>query len=538
MGEPNGPAPEMREPNLPAPDMVELDLTGRQLGQFRLLRRLGQGAMAEVYLAEQLTLQRLVAVKVLKHRFASDPKAVARFQREARAAAALIHPNIVQIYEVGCSDGIHFIAQEYVQGENLRQWLARHGAPDVPTALSILKQTASALAKAAELGVIHRDIKPENILISRTGEVKVTDFGLARILTQPEVVSLTQAGMTLGTPLYMSPEQLEGKPVDSRSDIYSLGVTCYQMLSGQAPFTGETILSLAFQHLHKEPTPLESLCPHLPVGLCRVVHKMLAKSPQQRYCSPQELLSDLAKLEDQIRGRGSQEEELVCTAGPPISVGPGPETLEVLTQRVSMLMRQERGKRAIRWAWRIVWLGGIICAFWGGIWWGFWLGERPSLVADTPPPNVLIPQQESALRQWFYAAELNTEEAWQSVIEYFPEKPYLVFRAKQQLARLYLREGRYTEAMKIFEEFILLGEPDSEMRAYGLAGQCSIYTLEGQYREAAGLLVQLWPIRQQLKDRQMQQLLAHAVQKLRTELGGQTTQEWRQWLNQRVSPSP
>ncbi|MCS7305159.1 MAG: serine/threonine protein kinase, partial [Thermoguttaceae bacterium] len=326
----------MAESHLPPSDVWEPDLTGCQLGHFRLLRRLGQGAMAEVYLAEQLSLQRLVAVKVLKSRLASDPKAVARFQREARAAAVLIHPNIVQIYEVGCADGRHFIVQEYVQGENLRQWLARNGAPDLPTAISIMKQVASALAKANELGIIHRDIKPENILISRSGEVKVTDFGLARILSQPETVSLTQTGMTLGTPLYMSPEQLEGKPLDSRSDIYSLGVTCYQMLSGQAPFTGQTVLSLAFQHLHKEPIPLEKLCPHLPPGICRIVHKMLAKSPQQRYSSPQELLADLEKLEKQLAGQEVAEDALGSQAA---ANEAGAEPLEVLSQRVSLLMR-------------------------------------------------------------------------------------------------------------------------------------------------------------------------------------------------------
>ncbi len=522
----------MAEPRGLPPEMGELDLTGRQLGHFRLLRRLGQGAMAEVYLAEQLTLHRLVAIKVLRSRFATDAKAVARFQREAQAAAALVHPNIVQIYEVGCAEGIHFIVQEYVQGENLRQWLARHGAPDVPTALSIMKQVASALAKAAELGVIHRDIKPENILISRTGEVKVADFGLARILSHAEAVELTQPGITVGTPLYMSPEQLEGKPLDSRSDIYSLGVTCYQMLSGQAPFTAQTVLSLAFQHLHKEPTRLETLCPHLPVGLCRVVHKMLAKSPQQRYSSAKELLGELETLERQLRADSQAGQELT-THQPP---GEAPsEPLEALTQRVSQFMRQGSNRKKLRWVWRIIWMGGVISAFTGGIWGGLRLGEQPSLVKDTPTPSLLIPQQESALRQWFYAAVLNTEEAWQSVIEYFPEKPYLVFRAKQQLARLYLREGRFPEAMKIFEEFTLLGEPDSPMRAYGLAGQCTIYTLQGQYREAAALLVQLWPIRHHLQDRQMHQLLGHVVEKLRSELGGPISQDWQNWLRQRFS---
>jgi len=521
----------MSEPTLPPADMSEPDLTGRELGNFRLLRRLGRGAMAEVYLAEQASLQRLVAVKVLQGRFSQDPRAVARFQQEARAAAALVHPNIVQIYEVGCVEGIHFIAQEYVQGENLRQWLARHGSPDALTALSIMKQVASALAKAAEHGVVHRDIKPENILMSRAGEVKVADFGLARILSQPEGVHLTQTGMTLGTPLYMSPEQLEGKPLDSRSDIYSLGVTCYQMLSGQTPFAGETVLSLAFQHLHQEPKPLETLCPHLPSAMCRVIHKMLAKSPQQRYSSPGELLAELEKLQAHLVGQAPWDEEKALPESPC-------ESLEDLSQRLSTVMRQASGEGTVRRVGQMMWGVGFLAALAGGIWAGWQARHQPSLLADTPPPGLLVPQQESVLRQWFYAAQLNTEEAWQSVVEYFPEKPYLVFRAKQQLARIYLREGRYPEAMKIFEEFILLGEPESEMRAYGLAGQCAIHTLQGQYREAAAVLVQLWPIRHQLKDGQMRQLLQHVIQKIRSELGPQTSLEWQQWLQEKFSAQP
>ena len=213
--------------------------------------------MAEVYLAEQERLKRRVAVKILRPELAGDRVYLQRFQLEAQAAASLVHANIVQIYEVGCVDQLHYIAQEYVQGQNLRDYVARHGPPDLPHALSIMRQVAAALAKAAEQGVVHRDIKPENIMLTASGEVKVADFGLARLTREGAANDLTQIGITLGTPLYMSPEQVEGKPLDPRSDIYSLGVTCYHMLAGVPPFAGETALGVAVQHLKTRPQPLE-----------------------------------------------------------------------------------------------------------------------------------------------------------------------------------------------------------------------------------------------------------------------------------------
>ena len=241
------------------PSSAEADLSGRQLGDFHLLRRLGRGAMADVYLAEQERLKRRVAVKILKPELAGDRTYLQRFELEAQAAASLVHANIVQIYEVGCVEQLHYIAQEYVQGQNLREYIARHGPPDLPHALSIMRQVAAALAKAAEQGVVHRDIKPENIMLTAGGEVKVADFGLARLTREGAANDLTQVGITLGTPLYMSPEQVEGKPLDPRSDIYSFGVTCYHMLAGAPPFRGETALGVAVQHLKKQPQPLESL---------------------------------------------------------------------------------------------------------------------------------------------------------------------------------------------------------------------------------------------------------------------------------------
>jgi eukaryotic-like serine/threonine-protein kinase len=269
------------EPAQPDKSDFEHGLSGRQLGDFRLIRRLGRGAMAEIYLAEQLSLKRRVAVKILKPDLANDPTYLQRFEIEAQAAASLVHANIVQIYEVGHVDRRHYIAQEYVQGQNLRDWLARNGPPDVAHALSIMRQVASALAKAAEVGVIHRDIKPENIMITTLGEVKVADFGLARLSREGAPNGLTQIGITLGTPLYMSPEQVEGKALDHRSDIYSLGVTCYQMLAGSPPFSGDTALAVAVQHLKTQPKPLETQRTDLPPALCRLVHTMLVKDPER-----------------------------------------------------------------------------------------------------------------------------------------------------------------------------------------------------------------------------------------------------------------
>jgi len=281
----------------PAKKVAEVDLSGRELGQFRLLRRLGRGAMADVYLAEQSALKRWVAIKILKPELANDKVYLKRFEREAQAAASLVHANIVQIHEVGHVDNYRYIVQEYVQGQNLREYLSRSGPPDLPHTLSIMCQVVAALAKAAERGVVHRDIKPENIMLTRAGEVKVADFGLARVSREGEAADLTQVGITMGTPLYMSPEQVEGKLLDPRSDVYSFGVTCYHMLSGSPPFSGETALGVAVQHLKAEPQRLEIVRPDLPPALCRVVHKMLAKSPKDRYQSARELLRELRRLQ-------------------------------------------------------------------------------------------------------------------------------------------------------------------------------------------------------------------------------------------------
>ncbi len=277
------------------------DLTGRMLGDYQLLRRLGTGGMGQVYLARQLSLKRDVAVKLLRNELAANPTALKRFQAEAEAVAKLNHPNIVHIHQIGEYDGLRYMVLEYVEGRNLKDHLVRRGPPETTVTLSIIRQVALALQKAHDEGIVHRDIKPENILVSRKVEVKVTDFGLSRFFTSEAApVHLTQSGVTLGTPLYMSPEQVQGRTVDHRSDIYSLGVTCYHLLAGEPPFSGTTAFDVALKHVQDQPRSLADLRPDLPADLCAMVHRMMAKNPADRYQSVREILRDLSKVREGI----------------------------------------------------------------------------------------------------------------------------------------------------------------------------------------------------------------------------------------------
>lgn len=279
------------------------DLTDRKLGDFHLLRHLGGGGMADVYLAEQTSLQRYVAVKVMKPSVmaTSGQTMVARFRQEAMMAASLNHPNIIQVYMIGCEDNLHYIAQELVQGRDLAAILRERGKPDLPSALHIIQQVAAALTVSGQAGIVHRDIKPENIMVTRKGDVKVADFGLAQLHGSDDANGLTREGITMGTPLYMSPEQVSGKDLDPRTDIYSLGVTCYQLLCGEPPFTGSTPMAIALQHLNSPPPPLKEKNPKLPDILCRMVHRMMAKRRALRYQSAEEVLADVTKLSTAIK---------------------------------------------------------------------------------------------------------------------------------------------------------------------------------------------------------------------------------------------
>ena len=298
-----------------APTDFNPNLAGQTFGDFRLLRKLGQGGMGQVYLAEQVSLKRKVAVKMLREEVAANSTALARFQSESKTIAKLSHANVVQAYTVGEHDGRHYLALEYVEGVSLREYMARKGPLDVPLVLSIMKQVANALHRAAEMDIVHRDIKPENILLTRKGEAKVADFGLSLCLTHEDRVDLTREGSTVGTPLYMSPEQIEGKEIDCRSDIYSFGVTCYHMLTGHVPFDGSNAYAVAAKHMHEEAKPLEKIRPDLPRALCDLIRKMMAKKPGERYASPRELLNEVSRVRKSL---GTANTELAIVADTPV----------------------------------------------------------------------------------------------------------------------------------------------------------------------------------------------------------------------------
>jgi len=275
------------------PDNLD-PLLGQSLGDFEIVALLGRGGMGAVYKARQASLDRLVAIKVLPQEYAADASFLERFSREARAAAALNHPNIVQVIVVGQDKGHHFIAMELVDGESLSQVLKRVGrlAPDL--ALAYLKQVASALAKAHAAGIVHRDIKPANLLLTSDGLVKVADFGLAKRAGLD--VSVTATGASLGTPLYMPPEIAEAKPSDARSDLYSLGATFYHLLAGRPPFEGATAAELILKHYRAEVQPLGEAAPDAPAALCSIVRRLLRKDPAERFQTAAELLDALDRI--------------------------------------------------------------------------------------------------------------------------------------------------------------------------------------------------------------------------------------------------
>jgi serine/threonine protein kinase len=261
----------------------------RTVGQYQIVDELGRGGMAVVYKAWQPALERYVALKVLPEYFQHDPEFLARFQREARAAARLNHPNIVTIYDVGEHAGIHYIAMEYLDGGSLRDRLSA-GPLSLQEAQRVLAQLASALDYAHSHGLIHRDIKPANILFSSDGRAMLTDFGIARASDDAQ---LTRTGVLMGTPEYMAPEQAEGKSIDYRTDLYALGVVLYQMLTGQAPFRGTTPSATLHAVVYEPPPPPRQLNPGLPPAIEAVLLKALAKQPDQRFQQGAEMVAAL-----------------------------------------------------------------------------------------------------------------------------------------------------------------------------------------------------------------------------------------------------
>jgi len=261
-------------------------------GRYKVVRKLGAGGMANVYLAEDQELGRRVAIKILNDRHANDEQFVERFRREAKNAAALSHPNIVSIYDRGEAEGTYYIAMEYLDGRSLKELILSRGAAPLNVTIEYARQILSALRFAHRHGIVHRDIKPHNVLVDAEGRVKVTDFGIARAGTS----QMTEAGSIVGTAQYLSPEQARGTTVDQRSDLYSLGIMLYELLTGTLPFNGDTPVEIAMKHLSQTPVPPSQLRPELPHDVDLVLTRALAKDPDDRYQSAEEMDADLERL--------------------------------------------------------------------------------------------------------------------------------------------------------------------------------------------------------------------------------------------------
>ncbi len=300
-------------------------------GRYLVESELGRGGMATVFKGTDMVLGRPVAVKVLSPQYAGDANFVTRFRREAQSAARLNHPNLVSVYDTGTDDGIHFIVMEYVDAKTLADYLAGGGRIMPERAIEIAEAVCDALSMAHAHGIIHRDIKPANIMITSKGDVKVTDFGIARVISGADTIAQTAA--VLGTASYLSPEQAQSQPVDQRSDIYSLGVVLYEMVTGRPPFSGDSPVMVASKHVLEQPTPPSKSNPDVSPGIEAVIMKALSKNPDNRYQDAEEIRADLerARLGQPVQATPllpeSARTQVIAPSGPPTAVLPpvGPE---------------------------------------------------------------------------------------------------------------------------------------------------------------------------------------------------------------------
>jgi len=346
-------------------------------GRYKIKSHIGTGGMATVYLAQDLILERPVAVKVLRLDFHTNEAAMRRFQREAQSATQLVHPNIVSVYDVGEEDGTNYIVMEYVEGTDLKEYIRERGPLPPREAVRIMSQIVSAIELAHQNRIIHRDIKPQNILIDREGNVKITDFGIAIALSE---TSLTQTNTLLGSVHYLSPEQARGGMATIRSDIYALGIVLYELLVGEVPFEGESAVSIALKHF-QEPLPrISQMLPTVPQSLENVVLKATAKEPLDRYSSCDEMLEDLQTClnperlhEPMFKPTAFSQETKVLQ---PIATGPIPRKVPATSKEVpeiqfdeeKKVVQEEPKKKKKKWPWLLLLLfiiisGGAIYAY-------------------------------------------------------------------------------------------------------------------------------------------------------------------------------
>jgi len=467
----------------PSENEPYLQLTGKTVGGFHVIRRLGRGGMAEVYLARQESLKRNVALKVLKPELAKDVSYIERFKREAQSAAKLVQANIVGVYEVGEIDGLHYIAQEYVVGRNLREYLGRNGAVTPVMAVNVLRQVTLALQKADEHNVTHRDIKPENIMLSPGGEVKVADFGLARVNDETDK-HLTQIGITMGTPLYMSPEQVEGQTADIRSDIYSLGVTTYHMLAGEPPFDGENAMAIAVKHVKDEPESLAGIRPDAPTELIELVEKMMSKPPESRPQNAGALLKAIKGIKLDTDQDWDQLVETLAIRTQSQPTRPSPKLDEsrlAVTRQLQSVMKGNIRSWWTEFSTILTFSLLLVSGVGAGVVVNKMYPTTDILGADTNS----VPRMDSAKEQYELAINYHKRERpyYQAVLDYFPltesgtnsnQTRLNRDRASERITELLLLDENYEQAKRIYEQFVA-SDYQPRLPIVGHAGLAIVY---------------------------------------------------------------
>jgi serine/threonine protein kinase len=298
-------------------------LIGQTIGPYRIVEKIGEGGMAVVYKGFQESLNRFVAIKVLRSELAQDEQFVTRFRREALAVAELSHPNILHVYDAGVAFGMYYIVMAYVDGGSLKDMIAQ-GPVEMEYAISLAAQLSDALDHAHRHGLVHRDVKPNNVLITRDGRPLLTDFGIAKALHESQ--GLTRTGTAIGTPEYMAPEQIQGQAVDGRTDIYAMGIVLYEMLVGWAPFSTTTPVATLYRQVNEPPPPLRQANINVPAWLEAIVLKALAKRPQDRY-------QHAGELAQALREHGKSEKARTVTPAPVQVPSPRPEKLPASSAR-------------------------------------------------------------------------------------------------------------------------------------------------------------------------------------------------------------
>ncbi|MBQ6564137.1 MAG: Stk1 family PASTA domain-containing Ser/Thr kinase [Clostridia bacterium] len=365
-------------------------------GRYRLVEQVGVGGMAIVYRAIDENTGHYVAVKLLRPDLAHDASYVTRFQREAEAASKMTHHNIVNLTDVGMDGDNRFLVMEFVSGRTLKQIIQEKGRLSSKSATQITIRILSALQHAHENGIIHRDIKPQNILVNTEGHVKVADFGIARIANS---ATLTKGDVVMGSVHYFSPEQASGQPADARSDIYSVGVVLYEMLTGKVPFDGDNQVAIAMQHIHNRPTPIEQLAPEVPASLNAVCMKALAKNPVYRYQTAKEMASDLALVMDGKIMPPVRTDLLGGVQG--ISPDTG-ENLVADTGENENLSKENRkkdnsNKKKINWPWWIFTVLTVLLILLGLYWGGTAIYE--GVINSTEVPSYIGMDMATALKE-------------------------------------------------------------------------------------------------------------------------------------------